>query len=196
MSALTEKAEQVELNYPDIRQGHIGPLIFARQAEIIRDHLDDAVIKGATILSGGKIENHGGGNWIRPTVLSNGEHSMKVMRDETFGPLIPVMAYSDIEEAISLANDSSYGLSAAVFGQDVDQAKAVASKINAGAVGINDGAVTVDVHDAGYDCFGYSGMGAARMGFSGLTRFTREKALSVRRNEAQGIESLDERLLP
>jgi hypothetical protein len=56
--------------------------------------------------------------------------------------------------------------------------------------------VTVDVHDAAHNSFGHSGMGAARMGFSGLTRFTREKALIVRRNEAQGIESLDERLLP
>jgi acyl-CoA reductase-like NAD-dependent aldehyde dehydrogenase len=120
---------------------------------------------------------------------------MKVMREETFGPLIPVMAYSDIDEAISLANDSSYGLSAAVFGQDLEQAKAVARKINAGAIGINDGAVTVDVHDAAHDAFGYSGIGQARMGMTGLTRFTREKAIIVRRNEAQGIESLDERLL-
>ena len=196
VSVLSEKAKQVELNYPDIRQGHIGPLIFARQAEIIRDHLDDAVQKGATILCGGKVETHGGGNWILPTVMRNVDHSMKVMREETFGPLIPVMAYDTIEEAIKLANDSDYGLSAAVFGQDVEEAKAVASKINAGAIGINDGAVTVDVHDAGHDSFGYSGMGAARMGMSGLTRFTREKAIIVRRNEAQGIESLDERLLP
>jgi len=195
VSALTEKAAQVELNYPDIRQGHIGPLIFARQADIIRDHLEDAVQKGATILCGGEIENHGGGNWILPTVLTGVDHSMKVMREETFGPLLPVMAYDTVDAAIDLANDSDYGLSAAVFGEDLDEAKAVARKINAGAVGINDGAVTVDVHDAAHDSFGYSGIGQARMGMTGLTRFTREKALVVRRNEAQGIESLDERLL-
>jgi acyl-CoA reductase-like NAD-dependent aldehyde dehydrogenase len=195
VAALTEKAGQVELNYPDIRQGHIGPLIFAGQAEIIRDHLEDAVAKGASVLSGGTIENHGGGNWILPTVLTGVNHSMKVMREETFGPLLPVMAYDTVDAAIDLANDSDYGLSAAVFGEDLDEAKAVARKINAGAVGINDGAVTVDVHDAAHDSFGYSGMGQARMGLTGLTRFTREKALVVRRNEAQGIESLDERLL-
>ena len=196
VAALTEKASQVELNYPDIRQGHIGPLIFAQQAEIIRDHLDDAVKNGATIVCGGEIENHGGGKWIRPTVLTGVDHSMKVMREETFGPVIPVMAYDDIDAAIKLANDSEYGLSAAVFGQDREQAIAVAGKINAGAIGINDGAVTVDVHDAAHDSFGFSGMGQARMGFSGITRFTREKALIVRRNEAQGIESLDERQMP
>jgi succinate-semialdehyde dehydrogenase/glutarate-semialdehyde dehydrogenase len=195
VGALTTRAEQVELNYPDIRQGHIGPLIFSRQAEIILDHLEDAVKNGATILCGGEIETHGGGKWILPTVLTNVNHSMKVMREETFGPLIPVMAYDTIDEVINLANDSGYGLSAAVFGQDIEQAKAVASKINAGAIGINDGAVTVDVHDASHDSFGYSGMGQSRMGLTGMTRFTREKALIVRRNEAQGIESLDERLL-
>ena len=196
VGALTKRAEQVELNYPDIRQGHIGPLIFARQAEIIRAHLDDAVKKGATVLCGGKIENHGGGKWIRPTVLTGVNHSMKVMQEETFGPVIPVMAYDTIEAAIKLANDSEYGLSAAVFGQDIEQAMAVASEINAGAIGINDGAVTVDVHDAAHDSFGCSGMGQARMGLTGLIRFTREKALIVRRIEAMGIESLDERLLP
>jgi succinate-semialdehyde dehydrogenase/glutarate-semialdehyde dehydrogenase len=196
VDVLIEKAKQVELNYPDIRQGHIGPLIFDRQAEIILDHLDDAVEKGATIVCGGEIETLGGGKWIRPTVLTGVNHSMKLMREETFGPVIPVMAYDDIETAIKLANESEYGLSAAVFGQDIEQAKAVASRINAGAIGINDGAVTVDVHDAGHDSFGYSGMGAARMGFSGMTRFTREKAIIVRRNEAMGIESLDERLMP
>jgi succinate-semialdehyde dehydrogenase/glutarate-semialdehyde dehydrogenase len=196
VEALTRKAGQVELNYPDMRQGHIGPLIFQEQAKIIQEHLDDAVKKGASILCGGEIENHGGGNWIRPTVLINVDHSMKVMREETFGPVIPVMAYDCIEAAIKLANDSEYGLSAAVFGRDLEQAKAVAGKINAGAIGINDGAVTVDVHDASHDSFGHSGMGQPRMGTYGLTRFTREKALIVRRNEAQGIESLDERLLP
>jgi acyl-CoA reductase-like NAD-dependent aldehyde dehydrogenase len=194
VDGLTKRAEQVELNYPDIHQGHIGPLIFDRQAEIILDHLDDAVNKGATVLCGGKLENHGGGKWIRPTVLTEVDHSMKVMREETFGPVIPVMAYNNIEAAIKLANDSEYGLSAAVFGQNIEQAKAVASKINAGAIGINDGAVTVDVQDAAHDSFGYSGMGQTRMGLTGMTRFTREKALIVRRNEAKGIDSLDEAL--
>ncbi|MEH6607897.1 MAG: aldehyde dehydrogenase family protein [Halioglobus sp.] len=196
VEALCKSAKKVELNYPDIRQGHIGPLIFSRQADIIQDHIDDALAKGATIHCGGKIENHGGGLWIRPTVLTGVDHSMKVMRQETFGPLIPVMAYDTIEQAIELANDTEYGLSAAVFAQDTEQAIAVARKINAGAVGINDAAVTVDVHDAAHDAFGYSGIGQSRMGPSGLTRFMREKALIVRRNEAQGIEGMDERRLP
>jgi succinate-semialdehyde dehydrogenase/glutarate-semialdehyde dehydrogenase len=92
VDGLTKRAEHVEMNYPDIHQGHIGPLIFDRQAEIILDHLDDAVNKVATILCGGKLENHGDGKWIRPTVLAEVDHSMKVMREETFGPVIPVMA--------------------------------------------------------------------------------------------------------
>ena len=192
VDVLVEMAEQVELNYPDIRQGQIGPLIFSKQAEIIATHIDDAVQKGATIRCGGKVESHGGGTWIRPTVLTGVDHSMQVMTEETFGPVIPVMPYKDVEEAIRLANDSQYGLSASVIGPDVDEAVAVGQRINAGAISINDGAMTTAVYDAMHDSFLLSGMGAARMGASGITRFMRQKALLIRHTEALGIESLEE----
>ncbi len=192
VDVLVEMAEQVELNYPDIRQGQIGPLIFSKQAEIIATHIDDAVQKGATIRCGGKVEDHGGGTWIRPTVLTGVDHSMQVMTEETFGPVIPVMPYKDVDEAIKLANDSQYGLSASVIGPDVEEAVAVGQRINAGAISINDGAMTTAVYDAMHDSFLLSGMGAARMGASGITRFMRQKALLIRHTEALGIESLEE----
>ena len=110
-------ASALDLNYPDIHQGHIGPLIFGQQAEIIRSHLDDAKARGAKVLTGGQIEEHGGGLWIRPTVVVNVDHSMQLMRDETFGPVIPVMSYKEVDDAIRLANDTDYGLSAAVLGE-------------------------------------------------------------------------------
>ncbi|MDJ0928867.1 MAG: aldehyde dehydrogenase family protein [Gammaproteobacteria bacterium] len=191
---LVEKAEAVELNYPDIAEGHIGPLIFARQAEIIQEHLQDAVAKGARILTGGEIETHGGGAWIRPTVIVDVDHSMKVMREETFGPVMPVMTYKTIDEAVRLANDTDYGLSAAVIGSDPTECEAVARQLNAGAVGINDGAVTAEVPDAAHDAFGYSGLGACRSGDSGLMRYLRRKALVRQRGEARGADSLNERL--
>ena len=192
---LVARAERVELNYPDINKGHIGPLIFARQGDIIRDHIADAVQKGATVRCGGQIETHGGGTWVRPTVLTGVDHSMQVMRDETFGPIVPVMAYDSIEHAIELANDTRYGLSAAVFGADLEQAEAIARRIDAGAVSINDGGMTTDVHDAEHDSFRLSGMGASRMGDSGVTRFMRRKAVLIRHAEAKDIDSLDERLM-
>jgi aldehyde dehydrogenase (NAD+) len=193
VDVLVAMAEKVELNYPDVHQGQIGPLIFARQAEIITSHMEDAVQKGAKIRCGGIIESYGGGTWIRPTVLTGVDHSMLVMTEETFGPVIPVMPYKDIDTAIRLANDTRYGLSAAVIGPDVDEAIAVGRQINVGAVSINDGGLTTDVHDATHDSFRLSGMGASRMGISGLMRFMRQKAILIRHTEALGIESLPER---
>jgi acyl-CoA reductase-like NAD-dependent aldehyde dehydrogenase len=194
VTSLVAQAKAVELSYPDSRTGHLGPLIFARQADIIADHLADARAKGARVLCGGEIETHGGGRWVRPTVVVDVTHDMKLMRDETFGPVIPVMAYADLDEAVALANDTDYGLSAAVLGGDPAECEAVARRLNAGAVSINDGAMTVDVHDATHDAFGYSGMGISRMGDSGLTRYLRRKALLIRATEPRSIRDLDERL--
>ncbi len=196
VDALVVAAEQVKLNFPDIRQGQVGPLIFSKQAEVIAGHIEDALQKGATVRCGGVVERHGGGTWIGPTVLTGVDHSMKVMTEESFGPVIPVMAYKTIDEAIKLANDSEYGLSASVIGPDIEAAVAVGQRINAGAISINDGAMTTQVYDAIHDSFLLSGMGAARMGTSGITRFMRQKALLIRHSEALGIESLEESQLP
>lgn len=193
VAALVERAKAVELNYPDIHAGHIGPLIFERQATIIAEQLAEARAQGATVHCGGEIERHGGGAWIRPTVLTGVTHSMKVMREETFGPVIPVMPYDRIEEAIALANESDYGLSAAVFGED-EEACAVALRLNAGAVSINDGGLTTEVFDTEKDAFKFSGLGPSRMGPSGLLRFLRTKAILVQYGDAKTIADLDERL--
>ena len=126
-------------------------------------------------------------------MVINVDHSMQLMREETFGPVIPIMRYAAVDEAIRLANDTDYGLSAAVLG-DADEADRVARQLNAGAVSINDGGMTTEVHDASHDAFGYSGMGISRMGSSGLMRYLRRKAILVRRGEARDMSSLDERL--
>lgn len=193
VTELVKRAGALELNYPDMHQGHIGPLIFGRQAETIQAHLADARAKGAEVLTGGDIENHGGGQWVRPTVVVNVDHTMQLMRAETFGPVVPVMRYSDVDEAIRLANDSDYGLSAAVLG-DAGEAERVARQLNAGAVSINDGGMTTEVHDAAHDAFGYSGLGASRMGSSGLLRYLRRKALLIRHGESRDMSSMDESL--
>ncbi|MBL8201344.1 MAG: aldehyde dehydrogenase family protein [Chromatiales bacterium] len=174
---LVNKARQVQLNYPDIGKGDLGPLIFDRQADIIDAHLDDAVAKGAVIRCGGKSENLGGGRYCRATVVTNVNHSMKLMTDETFGPVIPVMSYRTVDEAVDLANDSEFGLSAAVFAGTLDEARAVAERINAGGLSLNDAALTRETYEAEKNSFGYSGMGGSRMGAAGLLRFYRKKAL-------------------
>lgn len=189
---LVARAEAAELNYPDQREGQIGPLIFDRQGGIIMAHLDDAVAKGAHIRTGGKLENHGGGLWIRPTVVTGVSHDMQLMTEETFGPVIPVMAYRGIDEAVNLANDSRYGLSAAVIGAE-DEAVEVARHLTVGAVSINDGALTTEVYDAEKNAFNLSGLGASRMGPSGLLRFLRRKALLIQHGTAKTLTDLDER---
>lgn len=191
LAELVARAGAVELNYPDIHRGQIGPFIFAKQAEIVAAHLADAVAKGARILTGGVIEHHGGGAWLRPTVVTGVDHTMALVTEETFGPVIPVMTYRDLDTAVALANDSQYGLSAAVIGDEAE-AIAVASRLAVGAVSINDGALTTEVYDAEKNPFGLSGMGASRMGPSGLLRFLRKRALLVQRGQAKDLSAFDE----
>ena len=92
---LVRKANQVTLNDKNPLEGHIGPFIFVRQPEIVQAHLADAVAKGAKILTGGVTETLGGGLYMRPTVVTNVTHDMRLMREETFGPILPVMRYAD-----------------------------------------------------------------------------------------------------
>ncbi len=191
-SELVRLSEQVKINYPDVYQGHIGPLIFDKQAEIIQAHLKDAEEKGAEILCGGLIEQHGGGLWILPTVLKNVDHSMLVMNDETFGPIIPIMTYSDVNEAIELANDTQYGLSAAVLAGDRVEAERIAMHLDAGAISIQDCGITAYVFDGEKNWFKYSGTGASRMGQMGMIRFFRKKVLYTQSGETQGIDAMGE----
>jgi len=191
LGKLVARAAAVTLNYPDSRRGQVGPLIFARQAEIIAAQLADAVAKGARILTGGRIEDHGGGLWLRPTVVTGVTHDMTLMTEETFGPVLPVMGFRSIAEAVRLANDSHYGLSAAVLGAEAE-ALEVARQLNVGAVSINDGGLTTEVFDAEKNAFNLSGLGASRMGPSGLLRFLRKKALLVQHGVPKDMSALEE----
>ena len=178
---LVAKAEKTRLAWPAIDDGEIGPLIDPDQATIIESQLADAVAGGATVRTGGVVERHGGGRWIRPTVLTDVDHGMTIMRDETFGPILPVMAYDTVEQAVTLANDSQYGLSGAVFGPDPEQAAAVATRLHAGAISINDAALTALVHDGEKNSFRLSGLGGSRMGEASIRRFVRKQTLITNR---------------
>jgi succinate-semialdehyde dehydrogenase / glutarate-semialdehyde dehydrogenase len=191
LASLAEQAKAVEPNYPDIGQGHIGPFIFAPQADKVAEQIADAVAKGAKILAGGQVETLGGGKYLRPTVLVDVTPDMSVIADETFGPVIPVTIYDDVDEAVHLANDTIYGLSAAVVG-DPEQAEKVGERLEAGAISINDGSLTAGVWDAENCSFKYSGMGPSRMGDAGLTRFFRTRALLRQEGPAAPIAAYGE----
>lgn len=178
VALLVEKAAEVRLNADNPRAGHIGPFTFAPQAQIVARHLADAVAKGAVIRSGGTVEEIDGGLYLRPTILTNVNHTMEIMQDETFGPCIPVMAYSDTEEAIALANDTHFGLTASVIAGTAEEAKAIGTRLNAGGIFMQDTFLTfAKLRTFGSDSFGWSGYGAPRIGPESIRRFLRRKSL-------------------
>ncbi len=192
LAALVAAARAVRLNAHDIGSGDIGPFIFARQAETVQRQISDAVANGARLLTGGSVEVIGGGQYLRPTVLTGVTPQMAVMADETFGPVIPVAVFDNVEEAVALANGGVFGLSAAVLAGSAEAAEAVAVKLNAGAVSINDGALTAMVWDAEKSSFGASGLGPSRMGESGLLRFFRKQALLRQNGQALPVQAYAE----
>jgi len=176
MELAVSHAESLPINYPDINHGVIGPFIFEQQAYKVKEQIDDAVSNGATLHCGGEILDHGG-LWMRPTVLTDVDHSMMLMQEETFGPVMPIMPFENEAHAVKLANDSKYGLSAAVFAGSVEEGRAFAARINAGAISVNDAALTAMLHEFEHDSFGFSGLGRGRAGAAAYTRFTREQTV-------------------
>ncbi len=122
---------------PDV---DLGPMFSREQRDKTRGHVDDALEKGAELLCGGREpegEAYRRGYFFQPTVLCRADHSMRVMREETFGPVAPVMKFKSLEEAISLANDSPYGLAAYLFTSDLKNALRAAEGLEAGGIGVN-----------------------------------------------------------
>ena len=136
VNAVVEQSQKINLGYsPDYNSPyHMAPLTFERQKSIIQDQLDDALGKGARILTGGNIDRM----FMEPTVIVDVDHGMELMREETFGPVMPIMEVKDEAEAIRLANDSIFGLSASVWSRNHRQAEQVAHQIEVGSVNIND----------------------------------------------------------
>ena len=140
------------------------------QTAIVEDHVDDALANGARALTGGK-RVEGPGDYFEPTVLVDVDHSMKVMRDETFGPVVGVMKVRDAEEALRLANDTRYGLSGSVFGEK-ERAERVARRVECGAVNVNDVLVNYLAMDVPMGGWKESGIGF-RHGEYGIKKYCR-----------------------
>jgi succinate-semialdehyde dehydrogenase / glutarate-semialdehyde dehydrogenase len=187
---LVREAERIQLNYPDPSAGQIGPFIAERQAAIVDEHLDDAVRKGARIRAGGKTENLGGGLYMRATVLTDVTHDMKIMIDETFGPVMPVMKYNTEEDAIRLANDTYFGLSAAVIAGTEAEARRIADRLDAGLVSLQDTFLTFAGFGVGLqsDSFKFSGMGSR----AGISAYFRRQGILINSGEAASL--VEERL--
>ena len=116
----------------------VGAMTSERQLQIVEDHIADAVARGAKVLAGGKRRDDAAGWFYELTVVTNVDHSMKLMKEETFGPVIPIMTFKTEDEAVQLANDSIYGLTASIFTSNISSGRRLAERIDAGTVMVNE----------------------------------------------------------
>jgi acyl-CoA reductase-like NAD-dependent aldehyde dehydrogenase len=161
---------------PSDDQTYIGPLTRAPQLGVIEAQVKDAVKKGAKVLTGGKRVK-GKGNWFEPTVLVNVDHSMAVMREESFGPVIGIMSVEDDDAAVKLMNDTDYGLTAGVYSASRKRAEDILAELRAGSVYWN-------CCDRVSPRLPWSGVGHSGIGLTlstyGIETFTRPKAWHLR----------------
>lgn len=157
---------------------HMGSMTNEREVLRVERHIQDAVDKGAKLAWGGKRLPELGPLFIQPSVLTDVDHSMLVMQEESFGPLIPIMKVSSAQEAIRLANDSMYGISATIFTRDLDHGELLAQQLNTGDVGINRAAAALSSPHLPWGGQRESGNGR-RGGPEGLMRYTTPQSIVV-----------------
>ena len=157
----------------------VGAMTFPPQIDIVEEHIQDAVSRGARVLVGGK-RVPGPGRFFDPTLLVDVDHTMKCMREETFGPTLPVMKVANTEEAVRLANDSEYGLQASIIGGNMRRARQLAAQLEAGCVTVND--AQINYMALGLPMGGWKGSGlGVRHGAEGILKYTKLQAVSVNR---------------
>jgi len=138
IEALKQKIQSQKVGDPENPETDMGSLVAKRQLDLLKSQIKDAIDKGAKVVIGGNSPEGVNGAFYLPTLLTNITKNMKVWNEEVFGPALPVITFRTEEEAISLANDTIYGLGSIVFTKDSGRAERIASKINSGTVEIND----------------------------------------------------------
>jgi len=177
-SLCAEKAKQLRIGNGMDPATDIGPLIYERQLRTVEQHVEDARGQGARVLTGGKRLPSLGPNFYSPTVLADVTHQMLVMREETFGPVLPIMPFDSDDEAIRLANDSEYGLAASVWTRDRSRGEKIARQIKAGMVMVNDAISCYGISEAPHGGIKASGIGRTH-GKLGLEEMVRAKYLDL-----------------
>lgn len=157
--------------------GEVGAMATEAQAQLVEAQVRQALDAGAVLRAGGR-RVPGAGTTFAPTVLTGVDHTMTCMREETFGPLLPIMSVRSADEAVALANDSEYGLSATVWTRDRERARRIAARLDVGAVNVND--VVVNLNQVALPMGGWkgSGLGARLGGAQGLRKFCRVQAIT------------------
>jgi len=176
VSAFVKEVKGFKLGDPSHEDTYIGPLTRAPQLDVLERQVADAKAKGARLLAGGK-RLAGPGNWFEPTVFAGVDHSMELMREESFGPIIGIQKVADDTEAVRLMNDTEYGLTAGVYTRDEERARRLLAQVHAGSVYWN-------CCDRVSPRLPWSGVGHSGIGLTlstyGIETFTRLKAWHLR----------------
>ncbi len=178
IAKVTEKAKAVRYGYGD--DVDMGPLFWDRQLPIVERHVNDARERGARVLVGGESDTTNG-CFYKPTVVVDVTHEMSLMREETFGPVVAIMRVRDEAEAIRLANDCEYGLSASVWTKDTKKLLRIARQLEAGSVVHNDAAVIYGVPEAPFGGLKNSGLGSVNGGEHALRGYTHPQPVLIDR---------------
>lgn len=178
LTACVEKTKKLRVGCGLDPATDVGPMIHERQLRVVETHIDDAVTLGARVLVGGSRLPELGQNFYKPTVLAGVTHEMRIMREETFGPVLPVAAFDDDNEAVRLANDSEFGLAASVWTRDAARGERLARRIQAGTVMVNDVISCFGISEAPHGGVKSSGLGRSNGRF-GLEEMVRLKYLDV-----------------
>ncbi|HET9010900.1 MAG TPA: aldehyde dehydrogenase family protein, partial [Gemmatimonadaceae bacterium] len=175
LAALTLAVESLRAGPSSGEDAHLGPLIHPGQRALLEAQLADALERGARVVARGTAPT-GDGSYFPPTLLADVTPEMRVMREETFGPLLPVVGVRDEDDAVGRANESEFGLSASVWSRDAERARAVAERIEAGTVAINDVAIVAGMADVPHGGVKASGSGRSH-GSAGLLECVRTQTL-------------------
>lgn len=181
IAELEKEIKKKTVGDTDSEQTDIGSLVAKRQLNLLQEQVEDATQKGAKIIIGGKTLENFQGAFYEPTILTNIDRNMRVWKEEVFGPVLPIIKFKTEEEAIELANDTSYGLGSRIFSKDLERAKRVASKIDAGTVEINNASRWLHCNPFG----GYKESGIGREhGTIGFRELCQIKVLSMPKQTA------------
>jgi succinate-semialdehyde dehydrogenase/glutarate-semialdehyde dehydrogenase len=174
VAACVERTKALRVGNGADPQTEVGPMIHEQQLHIVEAQVEDARAQGATVLTGGKRLPEVGSNFYAPTVIVGVDTSMRLMREETFGPVLPIMPFESDDEAVALANDSEFGLAASVWTRDHRRGEGIARRLEAGTVMINDVVSCFGIAEAPHGGVKASGIGRTH-GRLGLEEFVRTK---------------------